>query len=58
MYKSQEKLAKRAPRAQREYWAFMDKIAKKERRESLEGVPKIVWKIHSFPLGWVCPTHS
>lgn len=51
-----ERLAKSAPWAQRERWAFKEKIAKKERRESLEEAPKIVWKIPSFRLGRVCPT--
>lgn len=30
------------------------RIAKKERRQFLEGAPKRVWKVHSFVLGWVC----
>lgn len=53
MGKSRERLEKRAPQAQREHWAFKKKnFQEREERVTQRGT-KIVWKIHSFPMGWV-----
>lgn len=52
--KSQEGLGKSALWALRESTGHLRRRLQRNRGEPLEGTSKKVWKIHSFPLGWVC----